>query len=402
MANVKTLDDVSVENKKILVRVDVNVPVVSGVITDDTRLRHILPTVTELTKKNASVILVAHFGRPKGKVVPELTLAPVAEYLGRLLGQDVLFADDTIGNKAQDMAASLKAGQVMMLENIRFEEGEEKNAPHTAEALAKLADIYVNDAFSAAHRAHASTEGVTKFLPSIVGRGMQNELEALDKALSSPKRPVAAVVGGAKVSTKIDLLENLVEKVDVLIIGGGMANTFLAARGFNVGKSLCENDLITTAQRIEERALHLGKQILLPTDVIVAKEFKQGADHRACAPQDVAADEMILDAGPQTIAMLRQTFASMKTVVWNGPFGAFELLPFDKATVEAARIVAELSEKGMVTSVAGGGDTVAALNHAGVAERFSYISTAGGAFLEWMEGKILPGVHALQQAAVDA
>ena len=402
MANIKTLDNISVENKKILMRVDVNVPMASGVITDDTRLRHILPTVKELLQKNASVILVAHFGRPKGKIVPELTLAPVAEYFGRLLGQDVLFPGDTIGQKAQEAAADLKAGQVMMLENIRFEPGEEKNSPETSEALAQLADIYVNDAFSAAHRAHASTEGVTKFLPSVVGRGMQDELEALDKALASPKRPVAAVVGGAKVSTKIDLLENLVEKVDVLIIGGGMANTFLAARGFNVGKSLCENDLIATAQRIEERALHLGKQILLPTDVVVAKEFKQGAEHRACAPQEVASDEMILDAGPQTVATLRQTFASMKTVVWNGPFGAFELLPFDKATVEAARIVAELSEKGMVTSVAGGGDTVAALNHAGVAERFSYISTAGGAFLEWMEGKVLPGVQALQEASVDA
>lgn len=402
MAQIQTLDDISVENKKILMRVDVNVPMSSGVITDDTRLRHILPTVKELIEKKASVILVAHFGRPKGQIVPDLTLAPVAEYFGRLLGQDILFAEDTVGEKAQNMAASLKAGQVMMLENIRFEAGEEKNSAETAKALAKMADIYVNDAFSAAHRAHASTEGVTKFLPSVVGRGMQTELEALDKALAAPKRPVAAVVGGAKVSTKIDLLENLVEKVDVLIIGGGMANTFLAARGFNVGKSLCENDLIATAKRIEERALHLGKQIILPIDVVVAKEFKQNAEHRACSPQDVQSDEMILDAGPETVAMLRQTFASMKTVVWNGPFGAFELLPFDVATVEAARIVAELSEKGMITSVAGGGDTVAALNHAGVAERFSYISTAGGAFLEWMEGKSLPGVQALQNAKAEA
>ncbi|MEM6602974.1 MAG: phosphoglycerate kinase [Pseudomonadota bacterium] len=397
MDSFKTLDDIIFSGKKVLVRVDTNVPMNNGIVSDDTRLRHIVPTIEDLTKKGAAVILVAHFGRPGGKVNPDLTLRPVAKHLAHILGRDVNFVDDVIGEKARKAVSALEAGQILMLENIRFEAGEEKNDRMTAQALADLADIYVNDAFSAAHRAHASTEGITHFLPSAVGRGMQAEIEALNNALSTPKRAVAAVVGGAKVSTKIDLLENLIEKVDVLVIGGGMANTFLMARGFDVGKSLCEKDLLTTAKRIEERALHLGKQIILPVDVVVASEFKQGADHRSCRPEDVQPDEMIVDAGPETTQLLQQLFASMKTILWNGPFGAFELPPFDTATVKAAQIVADLTQKKIVTSIAGGGDTVSALNHAGVSEKFTYVSTAGGAFLEWIEGKSLPGVEALKQ-----
>lgn len=390
-----TIDQLDAKGKKILLRVDINVPVIDGVISDDTRLRHIIPTVNELTNKGAAVILVAHFGRPKGQVVPEMSLKPVCDYLSSMLNKPIVFAPKAVGDETKALANSLKAGDIMMLENIRFEAGEEKNDIALSKSLASIADAYVNDAFSAAHRAHSSTEGVTHFLPTYAGRGMQAELEALEKALQAPKRPVAAIVGGAKVSSKITLLENLLEKVDVLVIGGGMANTFLAARGYKVGKSLCETDFIETANRIEDRALSLGKQIIIPIDVVVTKEFKAGAEHRICSVKDVQNDEMILDAGNETVKLLRQVFASMKTIVWNGPLGAFEFLPFDKATVEAAKIVAELTDKGIVTSIAGGGDTVSALNHAGVSQNFTYISTAGGAFLEWMEGKELPGVKAL-------
>ena len=395
MSNFRTLDDVIVHGKRVLVRVDMNVPIIGGVMTDNTRLRRILPTVQELIAKKARIILVSHFGRPKGKIVPQMSLAPVAKFFERLLGQKIHFCEDTIHQEAQTAVGNLQDGDVLLIENIRFEAGEEKNSIDTARGLANLADIYVNDAFSAAHRAHASTEAITQFLPAVVGRGMQAELEALHKALSAPNRPVAAVVGGAKVSSKIALLENLIEKVDMLVIGGGMANTFLAARGMNVGKSLYEKDFIATAKRIDERALSLGVQIILPVDVVVAKDFKAYAHHRVCCVKDVADDEMILDIGTETVILLKQALASMKTVVWNGPLGAFELEPFDKGTVEVARIVAELTQRHIVTSVAGGGDTISALNHAGVVDKFGYISTAGGAFLEWMEGKSLPSVMAL-------
>lgn len=395
----KALSDVSVSGKKVLLRVDINAPLKDGIVTDDMRLQHIIPTLRALLKQNASIILVGHVGRPDGTWSQALSLKTICTYLSKMVGQDILFCPDTVGNTAQEMASHLKPQEIMMLENIRFEAGEEKNDLTLARKLADLADIYVNDGFSVSHRVHASTEGVTRFLPSYAGLGLAAEIRALSSVLKTPQRPVAAVIGGAKISTKIKLIENLLHKTDVLVIGGGMANTFLAAKGYGIGKSLCENSYIPVAQKIMAQAEKMAKQILLPVDVVVAKEFKANAPHRTCHPADIQKDDMILDAGDQTITLLRQTFASMKTILWNGPLGAFETSPFDAGTVAAAKIVAELTQKNIVTSVAGGGDTVAALNHAGVADHFGYLSTAGGAFLEWIEGKTMPAIEALLATA---
>lgn len=398
MAGFKRIEDAGdLHGKTALVRVDFNVPMENGRVTDDTRLKAALPTVKALTERGAKVVLLAHFGRPKGKVVPEMSLHAVASAFADVLGSPVHFAENCgFGEKAHSFVDSRQAGDVILMENTRFEAGEEKNDAELADRMAALGDIYVNDAFSAAHRAHVSTEGLAQRLPSFAGRNMEAELDALQKALGSPERPVLAVVGGAKVSSKIDLLKNLVSKVDMLAIGGGMANTFLAARGVKVGKSLCEHDLAGTCRQIEENAKAAGCEILLPVDVVVAKEFAANADNRTCAAADVAEDEMILDAGPATVEALDAAMNRAKTLVWNGPLGAFEIAPFDKATVAAAKAAGKRAKAGDLIAVAGGGDTVAALNHAGAAQDFTFVSTAGGAFLEWMEGKALPGVEALK------
>jgi len=388
----KTLDDIGdVRGKCGLVRVDLNVPMADGKVTDDTRLRALLPTVTELADKGAKLLLLAHFGRPKGEYKPEYSLEPVVEPLAAVLGRDVKFMPKP------DQAAidALPEGSIVVLENSRFAPGEEKNDPAMAKAIAAYGDFYVNDAFSAAHRAHVTTEGLAHLLPSYAGRSMERELTALDKALGNPEHPVAAVVGGAKVSSKLDVLRQMVEKVDHLIIGGGMANTFLAARGVDVGKSLCEHDLADTANAILEAADKADCTVHLPYDVVVAKEFRANAETRTVNVHEVAADEMILDIGPAAVEALSDVLKTCKTLVWNGPLGAFETPPFDQATVALARTAAALTKEGQLLSVAGGGDTVAALHHAGVADDFSFVSTAGGAFLEWMEGKPLPGVEAL-------
>ena len=384
------------ENQKVLVRVDFNVPVHNGEITDDTRLKSALPTIEFLRANGAKTILLSHFGRPKGQFVPEMSLAPVAPALGKLLGAKVDFAQDCKGEIAEDAVNRLKAGDVLLLENTRFYAEEEKNDALLSKAIASLGDLYVNDAFSAAHRAHASTEGVTKFLPSYAGFSMAREIDHLEFALGKPERPVIAVVGGAKVSSKIDLLVNLVTKVDVLAIGGGMANTFLASQGTDIGKSLCEYDLLDKAREISAAAQKANCTILLPVDVVVAKEFAPNPPIRNCAANETASDEMILDAGPKTIAALAAAMESAKTLIWNGPLGAFETPPFDIATVEAAKTAAALAKAKRLIAVAGGGDTVSALNQAGCSDDFTFISTAGGAFLEWMEGKELPGVKALE------
>ncbi|GLK66703.1 phosphoglycerate kinase [Hansschlegelia plantiphila] len=394
-ATFKTLDDVNVAGKRVLVRVDLNVPMDGARVTDDTRLRAIVPTLNELAQKGARTILLAHFGRPKGRRDESQSLRVVVPALEAALRQDVLFADDCVGEVAETAVAKLTPGDVLLLENTRFHAGEETNDPEFSAALAKLGDIYVNDAFSAAHRAHASTEGIARLLPAYAGRSMQAELNALTRALATPERPVVAVVGGAKVSSKLDLLGNLVSKVDYLVIGGGMANTFLAARGVNVGKSLCEKDLLPVAREIEEKAKAADCVIVLPNDVRLAREFKAHAENRVADVDQVADDEMILDIGQKSVDEVAIVLAQAKTLVWNGPFGAFEMEPFDAGTVAVARIAAELTADGRLLSVAGGGDTVSALNHAGAADRFSYVSTAGGAFLEWLEGKELPGVAAL-------
>lgn len=396
MSAFRTLDSATLSGKRALVRVDLNVPMEEGRVTDATRIDRILPTIREIAGKGGKVVLLAHFGRPKGQRVDEDSLKPIAEALGQRLGRKVGFADDCIGETAEKAVAALKNGDILLLENTRFHKGEEKNDPAFVGALAKLGDLYVNDAFSAAHRAHASTEGLARRLPAYAGRTMQAELEALDKALGNPARPVAAIVGGAKVSTKLDLLGNLVKKVQILIIGGGMANTFLAARGLAVGKSLCEHDLAATAREIEGKAKDAGCEIVLPVDALMARDFKAHAAHRIDDIAHVHADEMILDVGPKTVARVETKLAEAKTLVWNGPFGAFELPPFDTGTVAVAHKAAALTKAGKLVAIAGGGDTVAALNHAGSADDFTYISTAGGAFLEWMEGKALPGVEALK------
>ncbi|MBU6442439.1 MAG: phosphoglycerate kinase [Alphaproteobacteria bacterium] len=391
----RTLDDLDVKGKRVLVRADLNVPMKDGVITDTLRIDRQAPTIRELADKGARVIVCSHFDRPKGKVVPSMSLKPLVHGLENALDKPVAFATDCIGEVAKAAVAKLKDGEILLLENTRFHAEEEKNDPGMAKALAALAELYVNDAFSCAHRAHASTEGVAHLLPAAAGRAMEAELTHLHKALSDPKRPVMAVVGGAKVSTKIALIENLLTKVDMLVIGGAMANTFLAAEGKPVGKSLYEQDQIETANRIVTRANDTGTVLLLPTDAVVAKEFKANAPHRTVSVQDVAADEMILDVGPDSIAEFERRLQTAETLVWNGPFGAFETTPFDVGTNKAAQAVAARTRAGGLLSVAGGGDTVAALNHAGVADDFTYVSTAGGAFLEWLEGRELPGVVAL-------
>lgn len=395
MAAFRTLDDADVSAKRVLVRVDLNVPVKDGAVSDDTRLRAVAPTINELADKGAKVILLAHFGRPKGKKDLTQSLEPIVPALAKVLGRPVAFAADCIGPVAAEAIANMVPGDVMVLENTRFYKGEEENDAAFTRDLAANGDFYVNDAFSAAHRAHASTEGLARILPAFAGRTMQAELEALSKALGAPVRPVMAVVGGAKVSSKIDLLENLVGKVDALVIGGGMANTFLAAQGYEVGRSLQEVDMQGTAREILAKAEAEGKTILLPVDVVVARDFKAHSPHETVPVEGVPADSMILDAGPQSVARIVGAFEAAKTIVWNGPLGAFELEPFDAATNAAALKAAELAESGAALAVAGGGDTVAALNASGAGERFTYVSTAGGAFLEWLEGKTLPGVAAL-------
>ena len=391
--NFKTLDDMGdIAGKRVLVREDLNVPMADGQVTDDTRLRAAVPTVAELADKGAKVLILAHFGRPKGQRNPEMSLALVTRPFEHVLGRPVRFIDD---EGAAEAIATLKDGDVAILEKTRFDPGEEKNAPETIERLASLGDLYVNDAFSAAHRAHASTEGLAHKLRSFAGRQMEAELDALDKALGNPEHPVAAVVGGAKVSSKLDVLKHLVTKVDHLIIGGGMANTFLAARGVDVGKSLAEHDLTGTAEEIFDAAEAAGCTIHLPYDVVVAKEFRPNPETRTVNVHEVQPDEMILDIGPAATEALGDVLKNCRTLVWNGPLGAFETPPFDVATMSLARTVAALTREGSLVSVAGGGDTVAALNQAGVAGDMTFVSTAGGAFLEWMEGKELPGVKAL-------
>ncbi len=393
----KTLDDLTdISGKRVLIRVDLNVPMKDGMVTDTTRIERILPTIRAVIAKGGKAILLAHFGRPKGERVADMSLKPVARPLSELLGQAVDFADDCIGEAAAEAVGKMEDGSVLLLENTRYHKGEEKNDPDFAKALAANGDVYVNDAFSAAHRAHASTEGIARLLPAYAGLTMQAELDALGSALGEPKRPVLAVVGGAKVSSKIDLLDNLVAKVDMLVIGGGMANTFLAAKGIDVGKSLCEHDLADTARTIMATAEKAGCEIVLPEDAVVAKEFKPGADNETVALDAIPADGMILDVGPASIAKVNEKIDQAATLVWNGPLGAFEIAPFDKATVAAAQHAAERTKQGKLNSVAGGGDTVAALNHANAGSSFSYVSTAGGAFLEWLEGKELPGVKALE------
>lgn len=392
----KTLDDMGdVSGKRVLVREDLNVPMADGVVTDATRFRATLPTVTELADRGAIVLILAHYGRPKGKRDPEMSLALVTGPYSQVLGRPVRFIEDCVGEGAAEAIATLQAGDIAVLENTRFHAGEEKNDPELAAEMARLGDLYVNDAFSAAHRAHASTEGLAHILPAFAGRAMEAELDALDKALGNPEHPVAAVVGGAKVSTKLDVLKHLVAKVDHLIIGGGMANTFLAARGVDVGKSLCEHDLTGTAEEIFEAAERANCTIHLPYDVVVAKEFRANPPVRTVNVHEVAADEMILDVGPAAVEALADVLKNCRTLVWNGPLGAFETPPFDTATVALARTAAALTRDGSLVSVAGGGDTVAALNQAGAGDDFTFVSTAGGAFLEWMEGKELPGVAAL-------
>ncbi len=391
----KTLDDVALAGKTVLVRVDINVPMEAGRVTDATRIEKIVPTVEDIIARGGKVVLLAHFDRPKGKVVPEMSLAHVVGALEAATGRKVVFGSDCVGEPARAAIAEAGAGDVVLLENTRFHAGEEKNDPELAKGMAALGDIFVNDAFSAAHRAHASTAALAGLLPNAAGRLMEAELRALEAALGAPVRPVVAVVGGAKVSTKLDLLGNLVTKVDHLVIGGGMANTFLVAQGVEVGKSLAERDMADTAREIMGKAKAAGCTIHLPVDVVVAREFKAGAASETVAVSACPADAMILDAGPKTVAELEGVFAGAKTLIWNGPLGAFEIKPFDAATNAAAKAAARLTKAGSLVSVAGGGDTVSALNAAGAAGDFTFISTAGGAFLEWMEGKELPGVAAL-------
>ncbi|WP_370510863.1 phosphoglycerate kinase [Elioraea sp. Yellowstone] len=391
----RTLDGLAVRGRRVLLRADLNVPMQDGKVSDPTRLERLSPTIRELAEKGAKVIVLSHFDRPKGRRVPSMSLRPVAEALSGVLGRPVAFAEDCIGAPAETAVAAMREGDVLVLENTRFHPGEEQNDAAFADALARLGELYVNDAFSAAHRAHASTEALARRLPAYAGRLMQAELEALERALGAPARPLAAIVGGAKVSTKLDLLGNLVERVNLLVIGGAMANTLLAARGIAVGRSLQEPDLHATARGIEAKAKAAGCDILLPVDAVVAREFRAHAPTETVPVGAVPAEAMILDLGPLTCAAILDRLAECRTLVWNGPLGAFETPPFDAATVRVARGVAGLTRAGRLLSVAGGGDTVAALRQAGVAEDLSYVSAAGGAFLEWLEGKTLPGVAAL-------
>jgi phosphoglycerate kinase len=389
----RTLDDANLSGKRVVCRVDLNVPIANGVVTDATRIERVVPTLREILAKGAGLVILAHFDRPKGKVIPEMSLKPVAPALEKHLGRPVKFVF-TDWQSAPSVAVA--PGEVVLMENTRYHAGEEKNDAGFAAMLAGLGDLYVNDAFSAAHRAHSSTEGIAHHIPAFAGRAMEAELKALQAALEKPERPLVAVVGGAKVSSKLELLGNLSGIANTIVIGGGMANTFLAAQGYPVGKSLCEHDLIPTAKEILAGAKAKGCTLLLPTDVVVAKEFKANAPSETRAISDVGADDMILDVGRDTIAAVCAAFDAARTVVWNGPMGAFELTPFDTATVAAARHAAARTKAGKLVTVAGGGDTVSALNHAGAAHDFTYISTAGGAFLEWLEGKALPGVKALE------
>ncbi len=391
----RTLDQADVKAKRVLLRVDLNVPMENGKVTDATRLERIVPTIAEIADKGGKVILLAHFGRPKGRD-PKESLKPIAQELSRIVKRPVGFAEDCVGDAAEKAVATMKPGDILCLENTRFHKEEEKNDPAFVAALAKLGDIYVNDAFSAAHRAHASTEGLGHKLPAYAGRAMQAELDALSKALEKPKKPVIAIIGGAKVSTKLDLLENLVSKVDALVIGGGMANTFLHAKGTGIGKSLAERDLSETARRILDAAAAKNCAIILPVDAVVAFHFEANAPSQTYGLDAIPEDGMILDIGRQSVERVQAAIDDAATLVWNGPLGAFELHPFDRGTMAVARYAAGRTKAGKLVSVAGGGDTVAALNQAHVAGDFSYISTAGGAFLEWMEGKKLPGVEVLR------
>jgi phosphoglycerate kinase len=396
MTSFRTLDDVDVKGKRVLLRVDLNVPMEGGRVTDATRIERILPTINEIAGKGGRVILLSHFGRPKGQRVDEDSLRQALPTLEHYLKRPIAFADDCVGEPAAAAVSAMKDGDVVLLENTRFHKGEEKNDPAFVDEIAKLGDVFVNDAFSAAHRAHATTEGLAHKLPAIAGRTMQAELNALQSALANPARPVMAVVGGAKVSTKLELLGNLVGKVDYLVIGGGMANTFLAAQGKAVGKSLCEHDLADTAREILEKAKAGNCTVVLPVDATIAQKFEAHAPSHIVSVDHIGPDDMILDVGPKSIAHVEALLAQCKTLVWNGPFGAFELPPFDEGTNAVAQTAARLTVEGKLLSVAGGGDTVAALNQAHAAQEFSYVSTAGGAFLEWLEGKTLPGVAALK------
>lgn len=396
MSNFNTIKDLDAAGKVVFVRADLNVPFKDGKVTDTTRIDRFVPTVKALTDKGAKVVIASHFGRPKGQVVPEMSLGQIVADVEKALGQKVVFVDDCIGDKVEAAIKEMKNGDVIMLENLRFYAQEEKNDADFAAKLAKDVDIYVNDAFSCAHRAHASTEGMAKLKPNAAGLLMQAELEALDAALGNPVRPVAAIVGGAKVSTKLDLLGNLVAKVDKLVIGGGMANTFLFAKGVDIGNSLCEKDMADTAREIMKKAEAANCEIILPVDVVVAKEFAENAENETVDVNAVPADMMILDIGPKSVEEVNKKLAECKTVIWNGPVGAFEIKPFNKATFAIAEEVADLTAKGL-KSIGGGGDTVSALKKAGVAAKLSYLSAAGGAFLEWMEGKVLPGVKVLEK-----
>ena len=397
MSSFRTLDDIEVGGKRVLVRADLNVPFSEGEVSDTSRIESVAPTLLELAEKGAHVIVLSHFGRPKGRAVPAMSLEPVAPHLSAALGgRDVAFAGDCIGPEARRVVESLRAGDVALLENTRFHAGEEANHGAFASALAELGELYVNDAFSAAHRAHASTTGLAVLLPAVAGRLMARELAALESVLLTPERPVMAVVGGAKVSSKIDLLHNLIERVDVLAIGGAMANTFLHAAGIDVGASLTEKELRETADNISAKAVAGGCRLLLPSDAVVAREFVTGAASEVCDVDAIPKDGMILDLGPKSVAAIEEAIQAARTLVWNGPLGAFEIPPFDAATSAAARAAARATKAGGLLSVAGGGDTVAALRHAGVTADFSYVSMAGGAFLEWLEGKALPGVEALK------
>jgi phosphoglycerate kinase len=394
--SVRTLDGADLKGKRVLVRVDLNVPMENGRVADRTRLERVIPTIQEIADKGGKVVLLSHFGRPKGRDVKQ-SLKPIAAALSDVLGRPVAFAEDCIGEAAAKAVEAMKEGDILLLENTRFHAGEEKNDSGFAKALATLGDVYVNDAFSAAHRAHASTEGLAHVLPAYAGRAMQAELDALAKGLEAPARPLVAVIGGAKVSTKIDLLENLVARVDALVIGGGMANTFLQAIDIGVGRSLAERDLGATARRIMDKARETNCAIILPVDAVVAGELKANAPHHTYGIDAIPSDGMILDIGAQSVDRVNAAINDAATLVWNGPLGAFEHVPFDQGTVAAARHAAARTRQGKLVSVAGGGDTVAALNHAGVAGEFTYVSTAGGAFLEWLEGKPLPGVEALRK-----
>jgi phosphoglycerate kinase len=390
----RSLDDADVKGKRVLVRVDLNVPMHDGEVADVSRIERNAPTITEIADRGGKVVLLSHYGRPKGPD-PKESLKPVVAAVGRIIKRPIAFAEDCVGPLAEKAVAAMKPGEILCLENTRFHKGEEKNDAAFAAQLAQLGDLYVDDAFSVAHRAHASVEAIAHLLPAFAGRAMQEELEALDKALHSPDRPVAAIVGGAKISTKLDLLGNLITKVETLIIGGGMANTFLAAQGKPVGKSLCENDLFPTARDILAKAKSLNREIVLPVDAVVAQKFAAHVPSRVVSVDDVGTNDMILDIGPRSIEQAVSVLAQSKTLVWNGPFGAFEIEPFDNGTIEVAEAAAELTADRRLVSIAGGGDTMAALNAASVTGRFTYVSTAGGAFLEWLEGKALPGVVVL-------